>query len=371
MAQITSRKTAAGRTRYDVRTRVGGRVVTKTFSRRRDADAYAATIEADKLRGVVVDPRRARVTVEDWCRSWLSQRSDLRPATRRLYAYLLRDHVFPAMGATELGKLSPSAIRAWHATLLSRHPAVASRSYQVLRASLNTAVSDGVLAVNPCKVKGAGQGSSKERPVAAIAEIDALADAIEVRWRAMVLLAYWCSLRLGELRGLRRRDVDLLHSWVQVREQVVDVGGRLLLGPPKTEAGRRRVAIPPHLRADLEHHLATFVDPDADAFLFTGHHGAAPLPSVTWRRAWAEARRATDSTHLHFHDLRHAGNTLAAATGASTRELMARMGHASPRAALIYQHATSDRDQAIAAALSEIATQRSELRDLSQAHAAR
>src|SRR6187399_966855 len=57
-----------------------------------------------------------------------------------------------------------------------------------------------------------------------------------------------------------------------------------------------------------------------------------------------------------LHDLRHTGNTLAAATGASTRELMARMGHASPRAALIYQHARSERDCAIAAALGEMLT---------------
>jgi hypothetical protein len=84
-------------------------------------------------------------------------------------------------------------------------------------------------------------------------------------------------------------------------------------------------------------------------------HGRGPLASATWCRAWDDARRITGLTHYRFHDLRHAGNTLAAATAASTRELMGRMGHASPRAALIYQHATSERDQAIAAALSEFA----------------
>lgn len=51
---------------------------------------------------------------------------------------------------------------------------------------------------------------------------------------------------------------------------------------------------------------------------------------------------------FHFHDLRNTGNNLAAAAGASTRELMHRMGHSSMRAALIYQHATSDRDREIA-----------------------
>ena len=83
-----------------------------------------------------------------------------------------------------------------------------------------------------------------------------------------------------------------------------------------------------------------------------------PVATATWLRSWSAARDATGLRHLHFHDLRHAGNTLAStATGASTRELMARMGHASPRAALIYQHATSDRDQAIASALSNLAAE--------------
>lgn len=72
--------------------------------------------------------------------------------------------------------------------------------------------------------------------------------------------------------------------------------------------------------------------------------------------AWGRARRAVGVPHLHFHDLRHTGNTLAAATGASTKELMARMGHASPRAALIYQHALRDRDHAIAQALDDMIT---------------
>jgi hypothetical protein len=60
---------------------------------------------------------------------------------------------------------------------------------------------------------------------------------------------------------------------------------------------------------------------------------------------------------LRFHDLRHTGNTLAASTGASTTELMSRTGHASARAALIYQHATQDRDAAIAAGLSDLIEQ--------------
>lgn len=84
------------------------------------------------------------------------------------------------------------------------------------------------------------------------------------------------------------------------------------------------------------------------------------LRRATFYTAWQEARIATGLDRLHFHDLRHTGNTLAAATGASTKELMARMGHASSRAALIYQHATAERDVAIAEAISGLVERRSD-----------
>jgi hypothetical protein len=79
-----------------------------------------------------------------------------------------------------------------------------------------------------------------------------------------------------------------------------------------------------------------------------------PLHRKTFYRNWNKAIETVKLPGFHFHDLRHTGNTLAAATGASTKELMSRMGHASPRAALIYQHATQDRDAVIADALSKL-----------------
>lgn len=112
----------------------------------------------------------------------------------------------------------------------------------------------------------------------------------------MVLLAFWCSLRRGELRGLQRRGLDLLHGWVDVRDQVVDVGGTILTGQPKTKAGRRSIAIPPPVREDVAGHLDAWVDGEATSNVFTGANGGGPLPSATWRRAWSEARQATGLT---------------------------------------------------------------------------
>ena len=86
--------------------------------------------------------------------------------------------------------------------------------------------------------------------------------------------------------------------------------------------------------------------------MFVGENGG-PLRRSNWSKAWRRTTAALELEHLHFHDLRHTGNTLAAATGASTKELMTRMGHSSSRAAPIYQHASTERELTIAQRLSE------------------
>ena len=171
-----------------------------------------------------------------------------------------------------------------------------------------------------------------------------------------MLLATFCGLRLGEIRALRVRHLDLLHRTVRIEEQYQELSdGTLVLGPPKTDAGVRTIVIPQVIIPDLEQHLAS-VPLGAAGLLFTTTSGA-PMRRATLYTAWGRATKAVGVTGLRFHDLRHIGNTLAAATGASTKELMARMGQSSPRAALIYQHATQDRDAAIAAGLSSMVEQ--------------
>ena len=110
------------------------------------------------------------------------------------------------------------------------------------------------------------------------------------------------------------------------------------------------VALPAAAVAELRTHLRDFVGTDSESLLFTGEKGGL-LRTSNFRRAvdWSRAvKRCGLPDGFHFHDLRHTGNNLAAASGGSTRELMHRMGHSSMQAALIYQHATSDRDREIA-----------------------
>jgi integrase len=177
---------------------------------------------------------------------------------------------------------------------------------------------------------------------------------IEPRYRALVLLAGTGGLRLGELLGLRRQHVDLDASTVRVEEQATHLmTGERLTGPPKSAAGKRTVALPAIAVKALNSHLDAYTSVEEDALVFTDAEGG-PLPKAVLYKAWGTARATAGLEHVTIHDLRHASATLAAWTGASTKDLMARLGHASPRAALRYQHAAESRDREIASRLDDV-----------------
>lgn len=352
------RQRPSGRWQARVRDPVSGRLTSVgTFASKADADRAVAVSVADQSRAAWVDPARGRLLLSDYARAWLAERPHLRPRTRELYEGLLRLHVLPALGTVELAKLTPSVVRRWYSAMLragSPGPSTVAKAYRLLHAVLATATADELIAKNPCVIVGAGIERAPEREIVTVAQVWELADTVQPRYRALVLTAAFTGLRRGELFGLTRARVDLLHHTLAVAEQRQQLrDGTLVVGPPKTAAGVRTVALPGPLVPELEAHLAAYCAPGPGALVFTGEKGG-PLRDHVWQAKWAAARRALDVPGLHFHDLRHVANTLTAATGASTRELMHRMGHASPAAALRYQHATRDRDAAIAAALGRL-----------------
>jgi integrase len=216
-------------------------------------------------------------------------------------------------------------------------------------------VAEGELARNPCVIPGAGQERSLERPAASLAQVYQLAGQVPPRWKALILLAAFCGLRFGELAALTRRDIDPLHWTVTVRASASDLrGGVRQVGPPKSAAGRRTIAIPEVIAPVLVAHLETFVTHQPDSALFVGPSGGLLRSANFGKNVWRPALAEVGMSGFHFHDLRHTGNTMAAATGASLAELMSRMGHASPEAAMRYLHASAEGDRAIATGLSQL-----------------
>ncbi len=384
----------------------------ETFDRKSDADRALSLIEGQMMRGEWTDPEGGKIKLADYAESWITERPGLRPRSADNYRWLLRKHIAPHLGAVPVAKLSTPLIRQWRATLIGNgaSASTAAKAYRLLRAVLMTAAEeDKIIAHNPCRIKGAGDEKAAERPVLTVAQAFALAEHIgrrpvgnirqlpaggyrlrfardgimhaspevfstraaaewalwkladegradfrhDRRFSAFVLVATFASLRWGEAIALRRCDLDLEAGSVRVRAAYVERStGEILLGPPKSRAGRRVVGIPAAIIPELRAHLAVFVQAEPDALVFPGPKGG-PMRRSNFNKlsGWPHAVRSTGAEGLHVHDLRHTGNTFAASSGAGLRDLMVRMGHDSERAALIYQHEARGADQRITGAI--------------------
>ncbi len=330
----------------------------RTFTNKTDADRWLGGVEADIASDRWLDPSAGRQTLGRFAEQWIDQRSALRPRTVDLYRWLARKYIAPGLGRVALADLSPAMIRSWRQQLIDAgaSQSVCAKAYRLLRSILNTAVDDHAIVRNPCRIRGAGDERPAERPVLTVEQVVDLSNAVPSRYRALILVATFASLRWGEATALRRCDVDLEHCSVNVRAAFVErSNGSLELGPPKSRAGTRRIAIPGRIAEILAAHIDEYVSHDAEALIFAGPTGR-PLRRSNFNKAagWKRAAAGIGVPLLHFHDLRHTGNTFAASTpGASIRDLMERMGHDSMQAALIYQHRTRSADRRIAASMDD------------------
>jgi len=333
-----------------------------TFEAKMDGEAWLAAerrlMDADDW--LPPDQRRHRrgLTFEAYSGRWLDAR-ELKPSTTALYRGILARTLVPAFGDRLITRIGAADVRAWYATMDPARKTTRAHAYSLLRAILATAVVEELIPSNPCTIRGAGQTKRTRRiEPATLDELAALVAAMPERLRLMPLLASWCGLRFGELIELRRRDIDVTRGSLSVTRGMVRVNGEDVVGKPKSAAGVRVVAIPPHLMPAVVAHLAEHVRPGREALLFP-HSADEPTRHFThgwyYKQFHTPAREAAGRPDLRFHDLRHTGATLAAQTGATLAELMGRLGHSTPGAALRYQHAAQGRDAEIARLLSVMA----------------
>jgi hypothetical protein len=242
------RKLPSGR--YQIRYRgADGQMRTgrDTYESKPWADRALSLIEAQLTTGEWTDPVAGRVKLKDYAERWIEQRAGLRPRTIELYRWLLARHIAPGLGNMAVAAIAPDSVRAWRVDLLGSgvSESAAAKAYRLLRAVLATAVDDRLIARNPCRIRGAGDEKAAERPVLTIAQVFDLAAAMKnARYSALVLLTTFGSLRWGEAIALRRFDIDLRTGTVSIRRQYLEVSTGLQLGPPKSRAGYRTIAIP-------------------------------------------------------------------------------------------------------------------------------
>lgn len=327
-----------------------GKRRSKTFDTKTDARVFLATTQADQVRKVWRAPSKAKTTVGTYAAGYLA-RTDLRPSTRSLYEQVWRTHLKEDWQDAPVTEATPVAVREWYTAKQKGHtkPTALAQAYRLLRAIFNVAVHDQVIDTNPCRIRAASTAkrarATKALTVGEVMQV-AASPKIPDRQKALLLVLAFGALRYGEATALRRQDVTEDGSTIQVsRSQRNGV-----VGPPKTESGIRSVALPQAVAAVLRTHLADHTDPSPDALLFGTSTGGF-MARQNWAKILKRALEDCGLPEIRTHELRHTGATLAAQSGATTKELMSRLGHASPNAALVYQHAASERDVAIAEAL--------------------
>ncbi|WP_235677061.1 tyrosine-type recombinase/integrase [Mycolicibacterium porcinum] len=336
----------------------------KTFAAKMDAEAWLTDrrreIDANLWNAAAATKKPEQLTFGAYATGWIAGRQvagrPIKTRTREHYQAILDDHLTEAFGQRQIAAITPKDVRDWYAATLSGKPTMRSHAYSLLRTIMGSAVNDELIDANPCRITGAGRAKRvhKIRP-ASIEELATVTQEMPERLRLMVTLASWCALRFGETVELRRGDIDLGDEVIRIRRAAVRTNsGGFSVTTPKSDAGIRDVAIPPHIIPQVEHHLSKFVGSKRDSLLFPNEQGGHIQPSTLYRH-WYKARDTAGRKDLRWHDLRHSGAVLAAATGASLAELMARLGHSTPQAAMRYQHAAQGRDKQIAALLSKLA----------------
>jgi integrase len=332
-----------------------------TFKTKREAGDALAEAQTDRARGTWIDPSARQQTFGDFAAHWMRTRT-LRPMTRTLYERQLRLRILPAFGRAAIADVTPGLVREWYSRLRKdaaerkRGSVTVETTYRLLRAIMSTAVEDGLILNNPCRIKGAGAVRDSKRPEITVAQLWAIADTVPAGYRALVWLASATALRSGELAALRRKNVDLHRREIVIdpdEGQYVEPGGgqKPYFGPPKSEAGARTIPIPETILGVLVLHMHEHAQKGPEGLVFTTKDGnpVSRHNRSWWRRA---CRIVGVDERAHLHDCRHAGLTLAAQSGATLRELMALGGHTTPRAALIYQNASRDRAAEVASSVS-------------------
>ena len=285
---------------------------------------------------------------------------------------MYRNHILPTFGDLPLASIDHLAVREWVATLSAKGlaPASVQKAHQILGKMMRAAVDSGLLNASPCDRVPLPKVEREEMRFLGPDEIERLADAIDPRYRTLVLLGAYGGLRAGEMFGLRRARLDLLRGSVRVTETAQEVGREFFYGPPKTRAGRRTIPLPRFLVDELTTHCA---NREPGELVFPSPWGATIRASLFRRRFWYPACAASDLGSLtkidgreHYdglrmHDLRHTAVALWIAAGASPKEIATRAGHTSVSVVLDrYGHLLPGTEERVTDALDVFARQASE-----------
>lgn len=333
-----------------------GRQRTRTFHSKSSARAFLATVEVDMRRGEWRDPRLARITFHSWVEEYLASAVHKRATTMARDRVVLRKHFLPVLGCLPLSGITPLDVaRVVEEMSSNLAPKTVRTNFAVLRAVMSSAVDAGVLPMNPCrKIKLPAENRAAPRFLSVV-ELQRLAEAMPIEYRAMVYVGGVLGLRWSEVAGLRIGRIDFQRCTLQVLETVAEVEGRLSVENVKTPASRAKLPMPPRLGEALAAHVARSGRSRAEDLVFQSP-GRGPIRASNFRlRVWKPAVKAAGLEGLTFHGLRHSAAGLMIALGAQPKVIQQRLRHASIRTTLdVYGSVLPGLDDALTEGLDEL-----------------
>ena len=312
----------------------------KSFHRKEDAKAYAATVGNSLRSGSYVDPAAGKVHFAAWAREWLAAQGHLTASTYDRYRGAVENYIVPRWGTTPLSSVRHADVQSWITKLgADLSPSSVDKVHRVLSLIMAWAVKDERITKNPAEGIRIRRPPLPDHRYLDHTEVAVLAKACEDYAPLVRLLAY-TGLRWGEAAALRVKRIDLGRRRLVVAESVTEVNGRLVWGAPKTHA-RRTVPLPRFLVSDLE---PLIEGKESDALVFTSPHGGVLRGRNFRRNTFDPAVRLVGPAGFHPHELRHTAASLAIASGADVKVVQQMLGHKTATLTLdLYGHLFPDR----------------------------
>lgn len=316
-----------------------GQSRSKTFRRKVDAEMHLTDMANQVLSGTYVDPSAGRMTLAEWVPLWRAASPTLRPSTTVSGEMCIERYILPTFGPTALRDITYMAVSAWVTSLTTvgpklsegrspkpLAPATAKKAYQILCKLMSMAVQAKRIQVSPCAGVKLPKIEKKEMRFLSTVEVEALADAMDPHYAPIVTFGAYSGLRAGEMFGLRANRIDWVNNRVRVEEILTEVAGKMYVGAPKTNAGKRWVPLPAKVMAMLR---SMPLPDESNGYVFRTKTGRPIRLSRFRNDYWVPALKKSGIGHTRVHDLRHTAVSFWIAVGAAPNDIASWAGHTS------------------------------------------
>jgi integrase len=335
-----------------------GKTRRQSFYGKTQAEARAKMREAKTRTDAGAPVKDSKVTLDSYAEQWITSTlaaSSRKPSTKELYRTLTRKHIIPGiLGGRQLDRIKPSDVERFVLALQDHlSPSTTRQIYTILRAILDAAVRDGLVAINvAAKVSRPGV-PRKEAQSLTPAQLDELLAVRDEEDRFGVLFRFLArtGMRRGEALALRWHEVDLDAGSLRVSRTLGRVDGKLQVSEPKTEKSRRSVPLTApvvamlrdHRQRQLAERLAAGSAWQDQDLVFSTELGHPLDPRNALRTFTSTVRKAGLPASVTLHTLRHSVASTMLARGAPIKTVSHLLGHSSIAiTGDVYGHVTTE-----------------------------